>query len=136
MKLAWFAEHLIFLQLASQGCIPIEDIPLMLQAGMPSALAPKALWDTVGEALVEWQNWCLQRGLLTYGIMSALYWRYLLPMPKYQSQLLARFSGVLADDVDEYPALMSPLFSVFFRVGATLLVYLQSSRQNTARARR
>ncbi|KPQ37631.1 MAG: hypothetical protein HLUCCA11_00860 [Phormidesmis priestleyi Ana] len=102
-----------FLQLASQGCIPIEDIPLMLQAGMPSALAPKALWDTVGEALVEWQNWCLQRGLLTYGIMSALYWRYLLPMPKYQSQLLARFSGVLADDVDEYPALMSPLFSVF-----------------------
>ena len=102
-----------FLQLASQGCIPIEEIPKMLQAGMPSALAPVALWQTAGEALVEWQNWCLQRGLLTYGVMSTLYWRHLLPLPKYQAQLLARFSGVLADDVDEYPAIMAALFSIF-----------------------
>ena len=45
--------------------------------------------------------------------MSTLYWRHLLPMEKYQAQLLARFSGLLADDVDEYPAIAHPLFSVF-----------------------
>lgn len=102
-----------FLQLASQACLPIEDIPGLLKAGMPGSLAPVALWDTVGEALVSWQNWCLQRGLLTYGIMSELYWRYLLPMPQYQTQLLTRFKGILADDVDEYPAITAPLFSTF-----------------------
>jgi hypothetical protein len=106
-------RSLDFLQLASQGCIPIEEIPDMLKAGMPSTLAPESLWQTVGEALVSWQDWCLQRGLLTYGLMSTLYWRHLLPMPKYQAQLLVRFSGLLADDVDEYPAIMASLFSVF-----------------------
>lgn len=102
-----------FLQLASQACVPIEEIPAMLKAGMPSSLAPTTLWDTVGEALIDWQNWCLQRGFLTYGIMSTLYWRYLLPMEQYQQQLLNRFSGLLADDVDEYPAISAPLFSKF-----------------------
>lgn len=106
-------RSLDFLQLASQGCIPIEEIADILKAGMPGSLAPAALWDAVGEALASWQNWCLQRGLLTYGIMSALYWRHLLPMEQYQAQLLARFKGVLADDVDEYPAIMAALFSVF-----------------------
>ncbi|MGB5913378.1 MAG: hypothetical protein WBG63_00840, partial [Phormidesmis sp.] len=102
-----------FLQLAAQACVPVEEIPDMLKAGMPGSLAPAALWENVGVALVDWQNWCLQRGLLTYGIMSTLYWRYLLPMPQYQSQLLSRFSGVLADDVDEYPAISASLFSAF-----------------------
>lgn len=106
-------RSLDFLQLASQGCVPIEEIPAMLQAGLPSTLAPQSLWQTVGEALLSWQDWCLQRGLLTYGLMSTLYWRHLLPMPKYQAQLLARFGGLLADDVDEYPAIMAALFSVF-----------------------
>ncbi len=106
-------RSLDFLQLASQGCIPIEEIADILKAGMPGSLAPSTLWDEVGEALVSWQNWCLQRGLLTYGIMSTLYWRYLLPIEQYQTQLLARFKGVLADDVDEYPAITSAIFSVF-----------------------
>ncbi len=110
-----------FLQLAAQACVPIEDIPGMLKAGLPGSLAPAALWENVGQALVDWQNWCLQRGLLTYGIMSMLYWRYLLPMSQYQSQLLARFSGVLADDVDEYPAISTPLFSKFLEANRPCL---------------
>ncbi len=106
-------RSLDFLQLAAQGCIPLEDISSRLKAGMPGSLAPAALWETVGKALSEWQSWCLERGLLTYGIMSTLYWRHLLPMEAYQAQLLSRFSGLLADDVDEYPAIAHPLFSVF-----------------------
>ena len=106
-------RSLDFLQLAAQGCIPLEDIAARLKAGMPGAIAPASLWDTVGAALGEWYSWCLERGLLTYGIMSTLYWRYLLPMADYQTQLLARFSGLLADDVDEYPRISQPLFSIF-----------------------
>ncbi len=102
-----------FLQLASQAGIPIEEISAMLKAGMPGSLAPAALWDNVGEALTTWQTWCLRRGFLTYGIMSTLYWQHLLPMKQYQLQLLARFKGVLADDVDEYPAISAAIFSKF-----------------------
>lgn len=106
-------RSLDFLQLAAQGCIPLENISARLKAGMSGTLAPAALWDTVGEALGDWYSWCLERGLLTYGIMSALYWRHLLPMEQYQEQLLSRFSGLLADDVDEYPRIAHPLFSIF-----------------------
>ena len=102
-----------FLQLASQAGIPIEEIAPILKQGMPSSLAAATLWQTVGEALTEWKNWCLGRGLLTYGLMSLLYWRHLLPSEQYQTQLLTRFKGLLADDVDEYPAITRPLFSVF-----------------------
>ena len=102
-----------FLQLASQAGVPTEEIPAMLKAGMPGSLAPAILWDNVGEALTHWQNWCLQRGFLTYGIMSMLYWQHLLPMRQYQLQLFARFKGILADDVDEYPAISAAIFSKF-----------------------
>ncbi|EDX83946.1 hypothetical protein S7335_1643 [Synechococcus sp. PCC 7335] len=114
-------RSLDFLLLASQGCIPIEEIADILKAGMPGSLAPAALWDSVGAALIRWQSWCLQRGLLTYGIMSALYWRYLLPMEQYQHQLRSRFKGVLADDVDEYPTIMSALLSVFLEADCPCL---------------
>lgn len=106
-------RSLDFLQLASQACLPIEDIADMLTAGMPGSLAPAAMWENVGQALIDWQAWCLARGFLTYGIMSMLYWRYLLPMRQYQLQLFARFKGVLADDVDEYPAIGTAIFSKF-----------------------
>ena len=114
-------RSLDFLQLAAQGCIPLEDISSRLKVGMPGSLAPAALWETVGEALSDWQSWCLERGLLTYGIMSALYWRHLLPMERYQAQLLSRFSGLLADDIDEYPAIAHPLFSVFLNANRPCL---------------
>jgi len=114
-------RSLDFLQLASQSCVPVGEIAERLIDGMPTALAPTALWETVGAALEEWQDWCLQRGLLTYGLMSTLYWQHLLPMAQYRSQLLTRFSGVLADDVDEYPAISAQTLSVFLAAERTCL---------------
>lgn len=102
-----------FLQLASQGGIALEDISHRLQAGVSELVAPSTVWSTAGEALTQWLSWCLQRGLLTYGIMSHLYWQHLLPIQDYRQKLLTRFCGILADDVDDYPAITLPLFSVF-----------------------
>lgn len=102
-----------FLQLAASAGIAIEEIPARLQAGMLPNLAPPDTWQTIGDVLLLWRDWCLERGLLTYGLMTALYWQYLLPHPQYQTQLLERFSSVMADDVDEYPAIVVDLFKVF-----------------------
>ncbi|PSB22973.1 hypothetical protein C7B76_01605 [filamentous cyanobacterium CCP2] len=110
------------LQLAAASGVPHEDIPLILKQGFGEPedvseqenASPEApnLWDEMGDALVQWWNWCLERGLLTYGIITELYWRYLLPHPTYQQHLKRRYHAVLADDVDEYPAVARSLFEV------------------------
>jgi len=43
-------------------------------------------------------------GLLTHGI-TEIYWQHLLPDPNYQRHLATRYQLVLADDVDDYPAI-------------------------------
>ncbi len=102
-----------FFQLAASAGIPAEDIPARLQQGMVPLTASPETWSAVGQALMDWRDWCLGRGLLTYGLMTALYWQHLLPHPQYQAQLLSRFAGVMADDVDEYPAIAADLFRLF-----------------------
>lgn len=99
------------LQLAAASGVPHEEIAIMLQQGFADGAAD--LWETMGEALSQWRQWCLSRGLLTYGIVTELYWRYLLPHPTYQRHLKQRFHAVLVDDVDEYPAVARTLFEVF-----------------------
>jgi hypothetical protein len=73
---------------------------------MLPGIAEPEVWAEIGGALLAWREICWRQGLVTYGIATELYWRYLLPMPAYQSQWQARFAGVLADDGDEYPAMM------------------------------
>ena len=99
------------LQLAASAGVPTEEITQRMRQGM--VLLPAETWDAVGEALLQWRTWCLGRGLLTYGLMTELYWRHLLPMPQYQARLLDRFVGTAADDVDEYSAIAVSLFQVF-----------------------
>jgi hypothetical protein len=101
------------LQLSAASGTPHEEIAWVLKQGMPEQEGPSELWDAVGEALQQWWNWCLERGLLTYGIITELYWRYLLPHPLYQKNLQQRYRAVLADDLDEYPAIARALFEFF-----------------------
>ena len=108
------------LQLAALAGIPLADIPIMLEQGLHGQGDQLPLPDAnVGELLERWQRWCLEGGLLTYGIIAGLYWQHLLPNPTYQKHLAQRYSIVLADDVDEYPAIARSLFEVLLEAGAT-----------------
>lgn len=108
------------MQLAGLAGIAIEDIPTLLEQGFVGQERELPLPATVvGELLQQWRTWCLDRGLLTYGIIAGLYWQHLLPHPTYQAHLAQRYRLVLADDVDEYPAIARRLFEVLLNAGAT-----------------
>lgn len=124
-------RSLDFLQLAALAGISLEDIPVILERGMPhqsvsqtpnlepfSDLNQPLPWQQIGQLLMQWRNWCLEQGFLTYGIISELYSRYLLPNPVYQTQLIRRYRIVLADDVDNYPAIARHLFEQLLNAGA------------------
>ena len=106
-------RSLDFLQMAAAASIPADDLPVLLPEGIPSGYAPETVWQAIGEAVVGWRDWCLARSLLTYGVMTELYWRHLLPHPLYQEKLLARYGGVFVDDLDEYPAIAAQWIQVF-----------------------
>jgi hypothetical protein len=107
------------LQLAGLAGIPVEQIPLRLQPGLAEQNGELPIpFETVGTMLQQWQQWCLERGLLTYGITAGLYWQYLLEHATYQSHLVQRYPLILADDVDEYPAIARHLFEHLLNAGA------------------
>jgi len=105
-------------QLAALSGTPTEEIPNILAEGFADDTAPASLWTSIGELLAKWREWCLARGLLTYGIICELYWKYLLNDRTYQQHLAARYQAVLADDVDEYPAISRRLFDFLLDRGA------------------
>jgi hypothetical protein len=102
------------MQLAALSGLSIEEIPALLHQGLLKvegkiselALSP----ETIGEMMQRWRAWCLRRGLLTYSLITDLYGRYLIHDPVYQQHLLERFQAVVADDLDEYPAIVRSLF--------------------------
>lgn len=130
------------LQLAAAACIPAEDISIILEEKLPETLIraqwpgvirPEQLSDNfahsssetldneaqrIGKLILEWRQWCLERGLLSYGIIYELYWRYLLPNPTYQRHLTSRYQAIFADDVDDYPAIARNLFELLLNQGA------------------
>jgi hypothetical protein len=67
--------------------------------------------------ILNWRNWCWERGFLTYGITTELYSKYLLGNPDYQRHLLRRYRYILADDVDDYPGVARDLFEFLLERG-------------------
>ncbi|MGB7442419.1 MAG: recombinase family protein [Coleofasciculaceae cyanobacterium] len=106
------------LQLAALSGTPVEDISSMLCDGLVEQEVTPDVWESVGKMLLEWRRWCLERGLLSYGIIGEFYWRYLLPNSTYQRHLRQRYQAVLADDVDDYPAIARDLFECLLDQGA------------------
>ena len=105
-------------QLAGLAGKPIAEIAAILEQGLSGQELPLPP-STVCKLLQRWQQWCLERGLLTYGIIAGLYWQHLLPNLTYRSHLARRYHLLLADDVDEYPAVARHLFEVLLDAGAT-----------------
>jgi hypothetical protein len=110
-------ETLDLMQLAGAAGIALEKIGEMLETGWPSSVAQVISPQQRQEFLISWRNWCVERGLLTYGLISEIYWRYLLPNPDYQKQLLRRYQGIFADDVDDYPAIAADLCEFLLKQG-------------------
>lgn len=93
------------IQLAAYAGMPLESMPRLLAGGFGLELDRTPIYSCVESLTAEWRDWCLERGLLTYGIMTELYWRHLLPHPTYRQQLSTRYQAILADDLDDYPAI-------------------------------
>ncbi|QKQ77043.1 recombinase family protein [Nostoc sp. TCL240-02] len=105
------------LQLAAYSGVHCENIAQILTKGLgenTTTLEPEFL----ASLLIDWRNWCLERGLLTYGIITELYSQYLLSDRNYQQHLTKRYQAVLADDVDDYPSVARLLFELLLNRGA------------------
>ncbi|AHJ29474.1 hypothetical protein [Nodularia spumigena] len=104
-------------QLAAYSGTPCEDIAQILHTGLPENaidLEPEFLVSL----LLDWRDWCLERGLLSYGIITELYSQKLLSDRHYQQHLTQRYQAVLADDVDDYPGVARQLFDFLLNQGA------------------
>jgi hypothetical protein len=102
------------LQLAGASGIPPERISYLLQRG--NVLSPVVI-EKIQSLLFQWRDWCLTRGLLTYGLIYEYYWRYLLTDSEYQDHLIRRYQGIFADDLDDYPAIAKDLFDILLDRG-------------------
>ncbi len=112
-------ETLDLLQLAGASGIAAEDITLILEQGLGNLTEDaEKLYPIRGELILQWRNWALERGFLTYGIIYELYWRYLLPNAQYKHHLIRRYPAVFADDTDDYPAIARSFVEVLLDGGA------------------
>ena len=106
------------MQLAALAGFSIAEVPTILADGLVGQPPELPLpFEEVGEMVRRWQTWCLERGFVTYGLIAALYGQHLLPHPAYQTHLQQRYPILLADDVDEYPAIARSLFETLLNGG-------------------
>ncbi|GAA6624187.1 recombinase family protein [Scytonema sp. NUACC26] len=106
------------LQLAAYSGTNFEEIENILSRSLAEQENINLNPELVASLLLDWRNWCLERGFLTYGIMTELYSQHLLLQTRYQQALFKRYQAVLADDVQDYPAVARQLFEVLLTGGA------------------
>lgn len=98
-------------QVAALAGVPIAEIGERLVRGRAEdSPVPPEMLQQVGTLAKCFRDRCLNQGLLTYGLMTELYGQVLLPHPLYRQQFLQRCRYVLADDADEYPAILAQTF--------------------------
>ncbi|MEA5420560.1 recombinase family protein [Spirulina sp. CCNP1310] len=132
MEYRFVRDTLDLLQLAGAGGFAPAEIAPRLSQGLAGDT-----WETKpemsekrGDLLHHWQQWCLERGLLSYGLIYDLYGRYLLGDRHYQRQLLRRYRGIFADDVDDYPALMADFLQTALTAEIPCVVTFNPNGQN------
>jgi hypothetical protein len=106
------------LQLAALSGTSCGEIGNVLATALQQESSSHLEPEFFAQLLWEWRNWCLQRGFLSYGIITELYSQHLLPNPSYQKRLAQRYQAILADDVGDYPAIARNLFEVLLDKGA------------------
>ena len=107
------------LQLAGASGTPLEEIATRLSVTLSeeekALIGDEALIPLMAELIVNWRDWCLKQGFLTYGLIYYLYGQVLLTHPFYQAYLQDYYQGIFADDVDDYPAIAQHLASLFLQ---------------------
>jgi hypothetical protein len=107
------------IQLAANGEVEISAIPDRLSQGY----GDHELFPKLGAMIERWQAYCLERGLLTYGLASDLFWRCLWSHPSYQQYFRQRYGALVADDADDYPAIAYPLLESFIGSKPAAIAY-------------
>jgi hypothetical protein len=105
------------IQLAAYAGTPLESVPRLLASGFGMEIDTTPIYSCMESLAAEWRDWCLERGLLTYGIMTELYWRHLLPHPTYRQHLGDRYQAILGDDLDDYPAIARNICELLLDAG-------------------
>lgn len=114
----WVRRVLDLIQLAASSGTPFTDLAARLKTGTADLkLLPEPLADDVQQMALQWRDWCLPRGVLTYGLITDLFWQYVLPHPVYRSQIPQRFAAIAADDVENYPAIARSFFETALDLG-------------------
>jgi hypothetical protein len=106
----WVGRILDLIQLAASSGVPLDQLAAKLSAGDESIRLPPDVAELVQQMALNWKDWCLQRGILTYGLVIDLFNQSLLKHDAYLNQISQRFSAVAADDIDNYPAIAKGLF--------------------------
>jgi hypothetical protein len=106
------------MQLAALSQTPIDVIADRLNQGFADGMLLPISPEVIVTLIQQWRAWCISRGFLTYSLIVEFYGQVLLPHPTYRAQLKDRYPIVIADDIDEYPAMTRSLFETFLTLGS------------------